>query len=78
MKKVFLISQILEYFKERSERANSAEKSCSTNIENCYADYLSYEGNIEKLLSNLQSLQLELWMSGLVCVGLFHYLFYFI
>lgn len=78
MKKVFQLSDLLEYYLQRSlaeiNDASSVPPMKCKNFHDCYDNFKSLlfvndHGNIDtsRLLENLKNNDLETWMSGMVC-----------
>ena len=71
-KKVFMISQVLEFFESLQLKSSdtSAEQGAeieSLHLKACYDIYCKAGGDVEKVLRDLEGNDIAPWMSGLVC-----------
>ena len=69
VKKMFMISQVLDYFKmiKDLDQQITALSITTPNISNCYNEYVQYEYDVNKVIENMKKSRIEPWMSGLVC-----------
>ena len=64
VKKMFMISQVLDYFKSIQ---NQIVQFNSQNLKECHIEFLQYNGDAVAIIENMKKCQIEPWMSGLAC-----------
>ena len=72
IKKVFMISQVLEYFELLQSKDTEKDAEIETEIESpnlkaCYDQYCKTAGEVDRVLRDLEANDIAPWMSGLVC-----------
>lgn len=64
VKKMFMISQVLDYFKSIQ---NQNVQFSSQNLNECHSEFSLCNGDVVSIIENMKKCQIEPWMSGLAC-----------
>ena len=67
VKKMFMISQVLEYFKTIKGQNLDVLPFTTASITKCYNEYLEYECDMNPIVERMKMSKIEPWMSGLAC-----------